>query len=269
MNQLASPNADHVKAPAAGGNGGFDSELFGQLAQLEERNFWFRSRNRLINWCIKTYFPACRSFIEIGCGTGFVLSDVRKNFPSMQLTGSELFEEGLVYARKRLPGVRFIQLNAEQMPFDSEFDLMGAFDVLEHITADVQCLREAYRALKPGGGLLITVPQHSWLWSRSDELAQHVRRYSRQEMLSKLRDCGFEIERTTSFVSLLLPLMYASRQWQRLNANSEYSVLDELRVSGPTNTIMEWILGFERRLITCGADLPLGGSLLVVARKPG
>lgn len=245
--------------------GGFDPSYFPLLAEWESKNFWFRARNELILWAIQKFFHDSQSFLEIGCGTGFVLEGVSRRFPQIRLTGSELFEDGLLYSRQRLPKADLIQMNAESIPFESEFDLVGAFDVLEHINEDEETLRQIYKALKPTGGLIITVPQHRWLWSPSDDLAQHVRRYSRQEMKQKLDQAGFEIVKVTSFVSLLLPLMYASRLKQR--KGSAHSVLDELRIGGLLNEMLKSILDVERYMIRSGCDLPVGGSLLVVARK--
>ena len=75
-----------------------------------------------------------------------------------ELTGSELFEEGLSFAHERLPDVRFEQLDALTMDYDEAFDLICAFDVLEHIGDDEGVLRAFHRAITPGGGLVVTVP---------------------------------------------------------------------------------------------------------------
>ena len=64
---------------------GFSAEYFTQLAKLEAGHFWFRSRNRLLIWALRRYFPHASSFLEIGCGTGFVLSGIRQEFPELML----------------------------------------------------------------------------------------------------------------------------------------------------------------------------------------
>ena len=87
---------------------GFKPEYFAQLAKFEERNFWFRARNRLIQWALGNYFPDAASFFEVGCGTGFVLKGVREAMPRMRLAGSEIFSDGLVFARARLPRGGFV-----------------------------------------------------------------------------------------------------------------------------------------------------------------
>ena len=155
---------------------GFKAEYFGNLAQLEAGSFWFQSRNRLLCWAIERYFPNARDFFEIGCGTGFVLSGIRKILPGLTLLGSEIFAAGLVFAAKRLPGVELFQMDARRIPFKEEFDIIGAFDVIEHIEDDELVLSQMYQAVRDGGGIFLTVPQHSFLWSKADEYSRHVRR---------------------------------------------------------------------------------------------
>ena len=91
------------------------------------------------------------------------------------------------------------------------FDLTGAFDVIEHIADDEAVLRGLRAAAQAGGGTIITVPQHPWLWSRADEVAHHERRYRRGELEMKLRRNAFEVLFSSSFTTLLLPLMAVSR----------------------------------------------------------
>jgi len=243
---------------------GFEETFFTQLLELESRNFWFRARNRLIIWAMQRYFPQATNFLEIGCGTGFVLSGLHSAFPHVNLSGSEIFETGLTFAARRLPKVNLFQMDARQIPFAEEFEVIGAFDVLEHIQADSLVLTQMYQAVKSGGGILVTVPQHPWLWSYVDEYSHHVRRYRAEEIKVKIEQAGFKVMRTTSFVSLLLPLMIFSRLRPRA---SKYEVTAELQIGGWMNTVLEKVLNVERILIRSGISLPLGGSLLVIAKK--
>jgi len=120
-------------------------------------------------------------------------------------------------------------------------------------------------AVRAGGGVILLVPQHPRLWSAMDDVAHHVRRYTRRELVGKVRRAGFEVERATSFVSSLLPAMIASRAARRLS-RKPYDPVAELR-PGALNGVLERILDGERRLIERGVSLPAGGSLLVVGRK--
>ena len=249
-------------------NIGFKTHYFKELAALEARNFWFRARNKLILWALHKYSPKLTTFLEIGCGTGFVISAISKQFPEAKLAGSEYLEEGLVYARQRLPDAEFTQMDARHIPHDSELDAIGAFDVLEHIEEDEAVLQQIFKALKPGGTVFISVPQHRWLWSAVDEYACHVRRYGATELNEKVRKAGFEINRSTSFVSTLLPAMYLSRWMQRNDMDVKMDAMAELRINPLLNKIFEWILYLELAMIRCGVNLPAGGSRLLVARKP-
>lgn len=248
-------------------NIGFKANYFKELADLEAKNFWFRSRNKLILWALNQYSPKLKSFLEIGCGTGFVITAISKRFPGVRLFGSEYFEEGLVYARLRLPSAEFTQMDARHIPYESELDAIGAFDVLEHIEEDEVVLKQIYNALKPSGFVFVTVPQHRWLWSSVDEYACHVRRYNVEELHQKIREAGFEIIRSTSFVSILLPAMYLSRLFQRNKMDVSMGAMAELRINPILNKIFEWILYFELALIRVGVSLPIGGTRLLVARK--
>ena len=246
---------------------GFDPAHFQELEQVEETNFWFVNRARLIVGLLKEYFPTVGSFLEVGCGTGSVLLALRRAFPKLRLVGSELHAPGLEIARKRLNDVLLVQMNARKIPARSEFDVIGAFDVLEHIADDNEVLEQIHEALRPGGGLLVSVPQHPWLWSHSDDAAHHVRRYARGELELKLARTrsGFRILRSTSFTSLLLPAMMVSRLLPR--RASSVDPLVELRVSGWLNRALSSLLRLEVELTKRGLDWPCGGSRVIVAQR--
>ncbi|HOC91496.1 MAG TPA: class I SAM-dependent methyltransferase [bacterium] len=245
---------------------GFDSSVFEFLAEREAGSFWFASRNKMIEWGLRKFFPETESLLEAGCGTGFVLSHIERSFPGIRVCGAEAFSRGLEFAAKRLsPRAELIQMDATRVPFYEEFDVVCAFDVLEHIENDTGALAGMFEAAKPGGGILVTVPQHQWLWSKYDEMSFHRRRYGARELKEKIEAAGFAIERMTSFMTLLFPAMLASRMVWMISSGREIST--ELR-PGLMNAAMEKIMGAERAALKAGARLPFGGSLLVAARKP-
>jgi SAM-dependent methyltransferase len=245
--------------------GGYDTDLFDRLAALEERSFWFRARNRLIVELVSDVASPGDRFLEIGCGTGYVLQAL-VHACGLRATGGDLFAEGLEHARRRVPEAELSQIDARAMAYEQEFDLVGAFDVLEHIDDDLGVLRALRRAVRPGGFVLLTVPQHRWLWSAADAHARHLRRYARAELLERVRRAGLTPVRVTSFVTSLLPLMALSR-WRQRHLRREYDPAAELLLPAPVDRLFERALGLERRLIRRGVDLPVGGSLVLVARR--
>ncbi len=115
---------------------GYDPAYHQVLAGLEAENWWFNARNDLIIMMMRRWFPSATKFLEIGCGTGFVLEAIASEFPDLAVYGSEMFLEGLEVARERVPRGEFFQMDARRIPFTAEFDVIGAFDVIEHIRAD-------------------------------------------------------------------------------------------------------------------------------------
>ncbi len=247
----------------AGAVDGFECRFFHHLAESEQRSFWFRSRNALILWAIRRYFPEARSVLEIGCGTGYVLAAIREALPQASLTGTEVLTDAFSYAQQRVPDAELIQADARHLPFTSAFDVIGAFDVVEHIEEDEAVLAQMHRAAAKGGGVILTVPQHRMLWSAADEIAHHVRRYSKGDLERKMRSAGFEVLRATSFVSLLIPALVIARR--RLRTYEQ--AVAELTLPRWIDRTLEAVMAFERGVIRAGVSWPIGGSLLMVGRK--
>jgi len=245
---------------------GFDPALFPQLAGMEAGHFWYRARNRLIQWAFRHYFPNAQRFLEVGCGTGYVLSGLRERFPQMELFGSEVFPQGLRFAAERLPGVSLWQMDARHLPFREEFDVIGAFDVLEHIEEDEAVLAQLRHGVRPGGGILLTVPQHPSLWSDTDVRAHHVRRYVADDLKAKVERAGFEVTRMTSFVSFLLPPMWLSRLLNKQNKQEKLDIDPEFQINPVLNKLFEGVMNLEVACIQQGVSFPAGGSLLLVAK---
>ena len=139
----------------------------------------------------------------MGCGTGCVLGALESAFPRAAVLGSEAHMEGLGYAARRLRRSGLLQMDAANIPFRDEFDVVGCFDVLEHIEDDRRVLEQCFLAAR--SGVVLTVPQHSFLWSASDEYAKHVRRYTRSELIGKVKAAGFQPLLVTSFRRVALP----------------------------------------------------------------
>jgi SAM-dependent methyltransferase len=245
---------------------GVDPKFFDGLSELEAEYFWFVSRNELIVGLANKFFPDARRFLEIGCGNGAVLRAIAKSRPWERLVGSELHPSGLAHARKRLPsGAEFVQMDARDIPAIGVFDLTGAFDVIEHIADDEGVLRGLREAMQTGGGVIVAVPQHPWLWSRVDDIAHHQRRYRRGELEAKLLRNGFEVLFSSSFTALLLPLMAASRL-KGCEKEEDESLNREFKLNPHANRLFTAILRAEVRMTLAGWRWPAGGSRIVVGR---
>jgi hypothetical protein len=107
--------------------GGFKAEYFARLFQLEAGNFWFRARNDIILWSLRSDLRNAKSFLEVGCGTGFVLSSIARDFPTIELIGSEIFLDGLSHASLRVQSAELIQMDARRIPYVDHFDGIGAY----------------------------------------------------------------------------------------------------------------------------------------------
>lgn len=245
---------------------GFEEGFFSRLYKTESNFFWFKARNKLILSMMQKYFSQKLTFMEVGCGTGFVLSAIEKQFSDWIIYGSEIYLAGLQFAKKRVIKSSLIQMDATNIPFKEEFDLIGSFDVLEHIEDDMTVLKQFNKALKPRGHVILTVPNHKFLWSKTDEFSHHFRRYNQLEIVEKLRSTGFCIKTITGFVITLLPLMVLSRFFFN-KAKNELDLTKEVKINKFLNVVLELILNLENILIKRGVKFSFGSSLLVIAEK--
>ena len=236
-----------------------------------ESSFWVSSRNRLFKSIVQRHLlPTGKTkFLEIGCGTGDFIQQIAKN-DSLEITGSEIYLKGLVYAKKNLPSVEFVQFDVTQGKIGEQFHIITAFDVIEHIENDDAALCNISQMLEKDGALIISVPQHMFLWSKLDEIVKHKRRYSRRELVTKLKANDFDITFATSFLFILFPLMLLSRLFDKggdQSQSDERALEKRVKFSGVLNTIFDFFMRIDEGLIKLGASLPFGGTLVVVARK--
>lgn len=262
---LLAPSFDEV-------NEGFDLDSFPLLAAAEADNFWFKSRNELICWLVQRYASRAVRVLEIGCGTGFALGALRRALPKAMIAGSELHSRGLVTARARhVNDIELFQMDARHCHLAGTLDLVGAFDVLEHIPEDEAVFAEIARSLKPGGILVATVPQHTWMWSTADDVAFHQRRYRRGELARKAKAVGLRPLYTSSFVALAFPMMLASRLIERMRSRklslTELSA-KQFHISGTANALLLGLCRLEQVLRRAGMPFPFGGSQILVAQRP-
>ena len=243
----------------------YDPGYYQDLAEAERSHFWFVYRNRVIDWCARRFVRApVRRALEVGCGTGNVLRVLQRVWPDARIIGMELFEDGLRFARAR-SSAALVCGRVEQMPFAASFDVVGMFDVLEHIPDDVTALKHIHERMHGQSRLLVTVPASPGLWSDFDVRAGHVRRYDRSSLARTLSQGGFHLEYVTPFMLPLVPLVWLHR---RARSSSARDVIrDELKINPLVNAVCGAALSVEFSWLRGGAGLFTGTSLLAVARK--
>ncbi len=256
---------------SAGPASNYDPHYFAPLFAIEDRHFWFRARNRVLaalaGQVVQGLPPAYR-VLEVGCGTGNVLRVLEQVCPGGTVVGMDLFAEGLAYARRRC-SCALVQGDMIRPPFADPFDLVGLFDVLEHISDDRACLRQLHPLVRPGGALLLTVPADPALWSAVDEAAGHFRRYCATELAERLAEAGFRLEYMTPYMAGAFPLVWLKRRLlTRRRAGREIDpAAAELTVVPVLNGLLSFLLRLEVPLIARRRRLPVGTSLLAVARR--
>lgn len=246
-------------------SGAFDAADSDNLASIEDNSVWFQSRNDLVRWVLSSRCGSAKTLLEIGCGNGYVLAGVQQTHPHLTLSGSELSRHALTIARERLSNAALYDFDARSIPFRAEFDVVCAFDVIEHIDQDVDVLRQMRMACAPAGMVVVTVPQHRLLWSESDTYAGHKRRYSRTDLLERMRAAGLTPTLVTSFASTALPLMAVSRSIERITRRPFDPGREHLQAQR-ANAILRRLYRLDLRLIRRGHSLRFGGSLLVGAQ---
>lgn len=254
-------------------SGGYEPVHYESLFRVEDQHFWFRARNKVISILAKqavSNLPAEYRVLEMGCGDGNVLRYLETACPTGKVVGMDFLHEGLRYARRRT-ACDLVQADVGRSPFGKAFDLIGMFDVLEHVPDDRRVLLELRGMLGERGVLLVTVPAHRYLWSYFDELAGHCRRYEPEELRRKLEDAGYVVEYLTPYMSILHPFLWLSRKLRSRTSGAAVpakTVLErEIKVIPIVNGIFSLGLSCELRLIEKRKQLPFGASLVAVARK--
>jgi SAM-dependent methyltransferase len=254
--------------------GGYDASLFAELVRVEDRHFWFRSRNVLIYELVKKLSSGLKPgycVLEVGCGTGNVLNVLRKACTGGLVVGMERFFDGLPHAQRRSAGP-LVQADARNLPFGKQFDLIGMFDVLEHIPEERETLLSLHEMLAPGGRLIVTVPAYQFLWSHFDEAAHHCRRYSPAQLRSVLTETGFDVDFLSPFMACIFPLVWAFRKIGGLRGSggpedAKRRALQEFRLVPGINRVLVSLMSLEAQWLARGHRLPLGTSLVVIARR--
>ncbi|MFO0981773.1 MAG: class I SAM-dependent methyltransferase [Planctomycetota bacterium] len=238
-----------------------DTREFDKMFEVEETNWWYRGRRRLVENQIRAHHElhGPLKILDIASATGM---SFRFLTAYGQTWGVDISPETIRLCGKR--GVkRLVQGDALHLPFrSSSFDAILALDALEHFADDRQALREIARVARPDALILITVPAFMFLWSPHDEAFHHFRRYTAGELRRKLAETGFHIEQLSYYSMTLLPPVWAFRKLRaRRRAHLDHATSDFfVKLPAPLELLLGGIMRAEIELMKL-VSLPFGVSL--------
>jgi SAM-dependent methyltransferase len=238
--------------------------VYNRLDQLEGQHWWFTARRKILKNVISQFAPkkAQLRLMEAGCGTG---GNLKMLSTFGKLDAFELDDEARVIAKGKLPMDIKSGMLPDHVPYQpGSFDVVVAFDVIEHVEHDVASLASLGKQLAPGGRLVMTVPAMPWLWSKHDETHHHYRRYTRSSLNDALVQAGLKPVRISYFNTLLFPMIAGIRLLrQALNIKE---TADDKMPSPAVNSMLKSIFGFESNWVG-RVSMPVGVSLLAVAQR--
>lgn len=237
-----------------------DRKIYDAMAAQDRVHWWYVARRDILRDLIARRIrpPAGARVLEVGCGSGHNLT-MLSGFGEVEAHELDPESRALSSSRWGSPvgGASLPELVG--VP-DASYDLIAILDVLEHVEDDVAALQGLARRLRPGGKILITVPQHPWMWTGHDVANHHFRRYTRATLAAAVERAGLRLELLTSFNSLLFPLAAVSRLAARLRGREGS---DDQLPPAPINALFRHVFGLERHLIG-RVPMPPGVSLAAI-----
>jgi SAM-dependent methyltransferase len=238
-----------------------DAQVFTAHFDLEDTHWWFRSKRILILSLLRRYGVLGGPGLDVGCGAGGTLAVLARQGTWV---GVDADPAALELSRRR--GLaRLAGSGAEALPFrQGTFAACLCLDLLYHrnVVSESGVLRECHRVLRPGGLLLVTDSAFKWLRSAHDEAVHGARRYTRRELVERVRAAGFTPVLASYAYCLVFPVVAAVRLARRRAAVGS----DVFPLPRPLNTALLGVQAVERALLRLG-PLPFGSSVVLVARK--
>ena len=244
-----------------------EEKEYEEMYALEDTYWWFQGRKSIIFSLLNKHGllrnDSRKNIVDLGCGTGLILGELNNIAMTFGVDFSAL---ALTFCRRR--GLEhLVCADVNNLPFaDTQFDLVFALDLLEHIEDDIHLMSEIYRILRPGGTIMITVPAHKSLWSEHDEALHHFRRYSYRRFLNLITETGFVPRKYTYCISFTFIPIVLFRHIQRLVKPSGKPKTHLIVLPSWINKALIKVLNIEAYLLRY-INLPFGISLLCLAKK--
>jgi SAM-dependent methyltransferase len=205
--------------------------------------------------------------LEVGCGTGYMARLLEDRYQTDSYP-TDLAWRALEYTHQR--GLeRAIQADVRALPYASRvFDAVVALDVLVHLRpgSEEAAMAELARVLKSGGVLMVRVAALDMLRSRHSQFIHEFQRFTRERLKKLILKHGFEMMRCTYANTFLMPLALVKfRIWEPLLRRPPASGV--ARMGAVSNRLLERTLCAEERWLAKGHDLPIGQSLIAIARR--
>lgn len=238
--------------------------IYDHMAAHAATHWWYVARRQVLADVIVRHvaLPPSPRVLEIGCGTGHNLGMLAR-FGAVDAVELDDAARSLASAALGRPVVAGRLPDLPVLPAEP-YDLIALLDVLEHVEDDRAALTAIAARLASGGSVLVTVPQHQWMWSSHDVANHHVRRYSKAGLAEVFAASGLQLRLVTSFNSLLFPLAVAQRLTSRLSGREGRQDDDQ---AAPVNALFRAIFSLERHLVG-RVPMPPGLSLLALATRP-
>ena len=240
------------------------------MFEAEEAQWWYVGQRAIAHAILEPTLAARETsgeapprILDAGCGTGGNLVRLAQ---LGRAVGVDLAPQATAGCRAR--GLTAVRGSVLALPFpDHSFDVVTSFDVIYHawVPDDGAAVAEMVRVVRPGGFVLVRVPALRVLWGAHDEAVQSRHRYTRSELVGLLESRGLAIMRSTYCNSVLFPLLLVRRTLDRLLGREGSDV-------GFLPPPLEW--GFRRALLAeaalvhRGVTLPVGASVVALARRP-
>jgi SAM-dependent methyltransferase len=236
------------------------------MDRVEDSHWWFVGRRAILESFLRSIVAklarsgAPLRILDVGCGTGANL-EMLSQFGNAE--GVDVSDDALEFCRRK--GLTVQKGLAETLPYEDEsFDITTALDVVEHLDDDIAGLKEMYRVTKTGGYSLIFVPAFMWLWGVQDDISNHRIRYTKQQIVERLEQAGYKVERATYANFTFFAPILGGRTLMKLTG---------IKPESENNITVSALNGFFGKIFSAERfwldkfNFPFGVSIVITARK--